>query len=134
MIFSRDLDQISWRCVHYAQTDEADKAKIGLKNGRTVLLECDVSDVKSDEMLFHKLAKVFNFPDYFGHNWDAFNECLSDLEWLPADSYILFLSGSELFWKKQTFTAGKLVSAWLSAAEQWSREGVPFHLVFVLEE
>ncbi|GAA2719114.1 barstar family protein [Actinocorallia aurantiaca] len=28
--------------------------------------------------LFTEAARVLNFPDYFGHNWDAFYDCLRD--------------------------------------------------------
>ena len=36
-----------------------------------------------------------DFPDYFGHNWDALEECLTDLEWLPGKGYVLLATGAE---------------------------------------
>src|SRR5260221_8444864 len=41
------------------------------------------SNIKSKEALLAMLATQFNFPDYFGENWDAFDECIRDLSWLP---------------------------------------------------
>jgi hypothetical protein len=42
--------------------------------------------------LFDEFAAALQFPWYFGGNWDALDECLSDLEWLPADGYALFVA------------------------------------------
>ena len=33
--------------------------------------------------LLRALAHQFHFPDYFGENWDALEECIRDLSWLP---------------------------------------------------
>lgn len=46
-------------------------------------LRVDVSVASSREELHHLLASAFHFPDYYGHNWDAFDECIRDVE-LPA--------------------------------------------------
>jgi hypothetical protein len=41
--------------------------------------------VRSKQKLFAIYAKALHFPRYFGWNWDAFEECLLDLSWLPPD-------------------------------------------------
>jgi len=45
----------------------------------------------SKEDLFDEFALKLKFPDYFGANWDAFDECLNDLHWLASEKYILFI-------------------------------------------
>lgn len=35
---------------------------------------------QTKEKLFDYFSEKFNFPNYFGHNWDSFEEILYDLE------------------------------------------------------
>jgi RNAse (barnase) inhibitor barstar len=46
--------------------------------GRVV--EIDVSAVQTAEQLHNILFQELLFPDYYGNNWDAFDECISDSE------------------------------------------------------
>jgi len=41
--------------------------------------------------LLRALAEGLKFPDYFGWNWDALEECLGDLSWLDAPSGVVLL-------------------------------------------
>ncbi len=40
------------------------------------------ANLESKADLFAFLQHVLPLPDYFGHNWDALEECLGDLGWL----------------------------------------------------
>jgi hypothetical protein len=37
------------------------------------------------------LARQLGFPHYFGSNWDALDDCLRDLGWLPAGKRVVIL-------------------------------------------
>lgn len=91
----------------------------------------DASSIATDTQLFGALAHALEFPEYFGHNWNALNDCLSDLAWCPAEGYVLFLGSAEVFWQRSPRVAAELVRSWLFAAERWQDERTPFHLVFV---
>ena len=41
------------------------------------------ASIRSKQKLLRTLADELRLPDYFGYNWDALEECLRDLSWLP---------------------------------------------------
>lgn len=43
----------------------------------------NLAEVSSREHLHELLAIAFQFPEYYGRNWDAFDECIRDIV-LPA--------------------------------------------------
>jgi hypothetical protein len=44
--------------------------------------------------LLSLLARQLSFPDYFGFNWDALDDCLRDLSWLPAGKRVVIVHES----------------------------------------
>jgi len=42
-------------------------------------LEIDVGAAKTPRELQDLLFDAFQFPDYYGRNWDAFDECIHDV-------------------------------------------------------
>jgi RNAse (barnase) inhibitor barstar len=52
--------------------------------------------ITNESTLFEEMARAFDFPDYFGHNWAALTDCLRDLRdrdnpriallWVSADA------------------------------------------------
>ena len=50
----------------------------------------DGKNIQRKEQLLNHVATALHFPKSFGHNWDALEECLTDLEWVDADGYILY--------------------------------------------
>lgn len=41
------------------------------------------------DKLLNALAETLQFPDYFGFNWDALNDCLKDFHWLGQRRILL---------------------------------------------
>lgn len=55
------------------------------------------STVRSKEKLLAVLSQGLKLPKYFGGNWDALEECLQDLSWLPENTQIAIVHESQPF-------------------------------------
>jgi RNAse (barnase) inhibitor barstar len=86
-----------WLHPFVASTSDAyDRVRALQKAGETRVACRTIRGRKARTMqaLFDEFAAALQFPYYFGENWDAFDECLTDLEWLPADAYVLLIENS----------------------------------------
>ena len=123
------LTKPSWSCVHFA----ADAPRPGeLHDEGLFVAEIDTHDVHKEPEMLAALAREFRFPDYFGGNWDAVDECLRDLgEWLGGKAgYVLIVRRSEHLWQDHPHLAAKVQEVWVGAAQHWGERDTPFHLVF----
>jgi RNAse (barnase) inhibitor barstar len=50
----------------------------------------DGKNISRKEQFLNHAATVMHFPKGFGHNWDALEECLTDLEWVDGDGYLIY--------------------------------------------
>ena len=51
----------------------------------------DLARVTTKEAFLEAVGKALGFPDWYGHNWDALADCLTDLSWMAADGYVIVL-------------------------------------------
>ena len=92
--------------------------------------------------LLTECARALNFPDYFGHNWDALEECLTDLEWLPAKGYILLITDAAHVLANDEAEYETFLEILCDAGEAWgngqagmnARRATPFHVLFAVSE
>jgi hypothetical protein len=72
------------------------------------------------------IARALQFPQWFGGNWDALEDCLSDLSWRKGEGAVLIFTrapGGEAL--------GTLIDVLRAAAEYWAGRGRPFFAVLV---
>ena len=97
---------------------------------------------KTPANLFAEFAQALEFPDYFGQNWDALEECLADLEWLPAKGYILLITDAEGVLPDDDEEYETFLEILRDAGEAWgtgqagiaARRATPFHVLFAVSE
>ena len=79
--------------------------------------------------LFDELASALQFPPYFGENWDALDDCLNDLDWLPVGACtLLVLDTQHVLDRAEPADRTALAEILKSAAEAWNGSR-PFHVV-----
>lgn len=78
--------------------------------------------------LLRAFAAALRFPDWFGGNWDALEDCLTDLSWIRAPGYLILIEGSDRLAQDDL---GVLREVLVSAAQFWSGRGTPYFAVFV---
>jgi len=94
----------------------------------------DLRGVDGKPGFLHAIAAAMHFPEYFGGNWDALHDCLTDLSWQPARGYVLSLAGFQAFGEAATADAAIARSILQAAADFWKGNGVPFFAFFAAEE
>ncbi|KNB53111.1 hypothetical protein AC230_10465 [Streptomyces caatingaensis] len=100
----------------------------------------DACDMTDPDGVFGQFWEKFRFPDYFGWNWSALLDCLRDLNWLPADRYMVVIDNAGALLSGAVEELHLFVRALEGAAEAWAnsrakpgRTGVPFKVLLFCE-
>jgi RNAse (barnase) inhibitor barstar len=116
---------------HLPITKAADIAAAARANGFRAV-RVDLADCDDKEAVLAALGTALEFPDWFGQNWDALADCLTDLSWCQAPGYVLVFSGSGNFAAVAPDDFDTLIEILSQASASWSELQVPFW-AFVLE-
>lgn len=116
---------------HLPLTKAADIAGAARANGfRTVRI--DLADCDDKEAVLAAIGTALGFPDWFGQNWDALTDCLTDLSWSQAPGYVLVFSGTGNFAAVAPDDFDTLIEILSQASASWAELQVPFW-AFILE-
>jgi hypothetical protein len=96
----------------------ADEVRDALRGSKVAIASVDLG-----QPVFEAFSRALGFPDWFGGNWDALEDCLTDLSWRQAAGHVLLLEGRG--------ESAELLDVLRSAAQFWSGQGKPFFAVFV---
>jgi len=76
--------------------------------------------------LFEGFASAMRFPEWFGANWDALADCLTDLSWLDDSGYLITLRGYDRAFTADSADWETLLGVLEDACAYWQDEGTPF--------
>jgi RNAse (barnase) inhibitor barstar len=76
----------------------------------------------TEKGLLKEFASCFDFPDYFGWNLDALDECMRDLDWLKEKNYKITVRNISVLKKKDIRQADQLEKFLNSYKDYWDAE------------
>jgi RNAse (barnase) inhibitor barstar len=129
---SSDITNFGWSLLN----QESARVVVRFLRGRKM--------TKTEE-LHNEVAAALQFPWYYGENWPAFDECVNDLDWLPADFYFLIITeAEEVLSKEDDKQFSVLINILQQAAVEWSGSGeasdqlsrsvLGFYVIFQISE
>lgn len=88
----------------------------------------DRAPVFSKDTLLHALYQSCKLPAYFGFNWDALADALSDLS-TPAKGFVLVLKSPELLRERAPDVLATFLDVIEAVNERYAGEGKPFKVL-----
>lgn len=104
--------------------------------GRDAGLRCtrlDLAGCTDKDELLARFAAAFEFPAWFGSNWDALADCLDDLDWLPGAGHLLVLERVADLRAAAPETLATVLEILAEISRAWQARGLPFWVLVSVE-
>jgi hypothetical protein len=108
------------------RTSRADIVADAVRGSRLNFARVSLEGVQKKDDLLDRIAKALSFPDWFGRNWDALEDCLTDLSWCEAQGHVFVFDSAA-----PGDDVGVLIDVLASSAEFWAARHRSFFGVFV---
>jgi Barstar (barnase inhibitor) len=88
-------------------------------------------DVTSKDEFLELCADTFTFPDWFGHNWDALHDCLTDLTWEePAAGHLVVYAGWQALAQEDPESFATALEIFAETSDLWQDTDTPMAVLF----
>jgi RNAse (barnase) inhibitor barstar len=94
----------------------------------------DLEGCTGKRELLERMARALSFPDWFGFNWDALRDCLTDLSWQPMEGYVIVLENADTLYANAPEELAIALELLGDAATDWAERGVPMRVYVDLDE
>ena len=112
--------------VHHLPHGPIDDLQTGASSAGCLVLRIDLFGVRNKDELLTAVGKALRFPEWFGHNWDALADCLTDMAWLPATGYVVILDRCDGIHARSESDFVTFLQIFQDSADIWREDEVPF--------
>ncbi|MFI8266677.1 barstar family protein [Streptomyces sp. NPDC085665] len=89
-------------------------------SGSVYVVRLSGHDMPDEISTFQQFDELLKFPEYFGWNWNAFYDCLRDLQWLSSDYHVLIIESAESILSEDDVAREEFFKTLLRAGRRWS--------------
>ncbi|SBT07079.1 conserved hypothetical protein [Candidatus Accumulibacter aalborgensis] len=94
--------------------------------------EVSLADVVRIDAVLAALGRGLDFPEWYGHNFDALKDCLTDFSWQPAAGCVIIVSHAETLQATHPATFQTLNEVFTAAIAEWRSQGLPLWVFYDL--
>ena len=80
-------------------------------------------NIAGKDQLMNHVATALRLPKSFGHNWDALEESLVDLEWVDDDGYVIYYDHIDALLNAHPDQFETLVEILRDVVRSWKEDG-----------
>ena len=129
-----DLHDASLNGVYFVDDEDIEPIAEAAIAAALCVARLDLADCRDKTDLLQRLADALHFPAWFGHNWDALDDALHDLSWLPASGYVLLFEHADTLRDAAEDDFETLLDILADATDDAADDGLPWHVFFALPE
>ena len=105
---------------------DTDEIVAAAKTAGLDVFKLDLGGARGKRGLLDRLAMTLRFPAYFGKNWDALNDCLTDLQWLSGKGLVVIVTNADNFAEKHDEIFHTAIDVLNQAVAYWHGQKKPF--------
>lgn len=129
-----DLTDPSQAGIYFVTSDDLNVIDDDARQGDAVVCRIDLDGCADKADLLQRFADAFDFPATFGHNWDALEDSLGDLSWLPANGYLLLVDHIDALRRSDEADCDTLFQILDENSRTWADVGVAFFSFIALAD
>jgi len=82
-------------------------------------------NIARKEQLLNAIATALDLPPHFGGNWDALEECLSDMDEVAGDGFVLYYEHVDALASAHPAELQTLLEILRDSVESWKADDTP---------